>query len=750
VLTDKAKASSPLAVCHHIMSEREPSSIDAYPLPDDLDIDNDGIITADELVSHFDSDQDGEVSVDDYVEVSRHDKIDKNLDRIKARRSGKKGFFRGPESITFLGGITYGVVFFSIMFALSSGLLSSSINDSVWLDQGISNTVLDPADEECLDSSGVVWINIWIDNDANKIRMRVNNAQPFEDDAKELRVELSESEMGIIGEKLVGNNSEGYFDFSPYPDGEYEVRVFFHNLTGIDMTNLTDEAELIKIKEAPLYTDDEVLIPFEIHTKEPTFLPWDNEEKQEAKLTEKGQRVCLTFNQLGQWSWALMTAEWAGGRETAMLTGGSAGVPAWWMAFISLSMSVFFLCVQYPLMYRFYHKDIDDILSEDEIIRVVQRALKRCEKQLHLEIEWDDFDARQRSLSIDVLVPYRTTESRVIETSQINAEMLKSVLDDFKIYGVITPLQLKSQPLDDNRGAFETLSHGLQGIELPELNADRPALVQDYSDFFGGIHDTAALEKRVVGCVDDFFTKNKKIVKGPLFVGVDEQLIALRLIYKPNMRFATFRFGQTYIDIQDKLREHLVRTLDEHLGNRDIIISCRNEVATVADRTGAGRTESGVGENEGQAYVARQEGLAGTLLQTQFMGDILSSVEYVAHENRAKIDRWGFFGLIIFVWIPFMASGVLVGAMMGLVARMPFLRVLTACFVGGAAASVTWAYTAEGIIEVLHAFNAELFIPIIIIVIFIAAVMHIRTNKRRRQEELFKGSRAFFSGEILD
>ncbi|MDG1541896.1 MAG: hypothetical protein P8Q39_03540, partial [Candidatus Thalassarchaeaceae archaeon] len=113
------------------MSEREPSSKDAYPLPDDLDVDNDGIITADELVSHFDSDQDGEVSVDDYVEISKHDKIDKNLDRIKARRSGNKGFFRGPESITFLGGIIYGVVFFSIMSALSSGFLSSDVNDSV-------------------------------------------------------------------------------------------------------------------------------------------------------------------------------------------------------------------------------------------------------------------------------------------------------------------------------------------------------------------------------------------------------------------------------------------------------------------------------------------------------------------------------------------------------------------------------------------------------------------------------------------
>ncbi|RZD52317.1 MAG: hypothetical protein CXT67_06435, partial [Methanobacteriota archaeon] len=562
------------------MSEREPSSIDAYPLPDDLDVDNDGIITSDELVSHFDSDQDGVVSVDDYVEVSKHDKIDKNLERIKSRRSGKKGFFRGPESITFLGGIIYGIVFFSIMSTLSSGFLSSSVNNSVWLDQEISDTFLDPAGEECLDSSGVVWINIWIDNDAKKIKMLVNNAQPFEDEAKELRLELWDSDIRLVGEKSIGNNSEGYFDFSPYPDEEYNVKAYFHNMTGINMTNLTSEQEGLKIRDAPLYTegDGPAILPIEIHTKEPTFLPWDNEEVKEAKVTEKGQRVCLTYRQLGQWSWALMGAEWAGGRETAMLTGGSAGVPAWWMAFISLSMSVFFLCVQYPLMYRFYHKDIDDILSEEEIERVVKRALERCEKQHHLEIDWEEFGVRQRSLSVDVLVPYRTTESSVIELGSVNSEMVKVVLDDFKIYGEMTTFQLKSQPLDDHRGAFESLSHGLQDIVLPELNADRPALVQDYTDFFSGIHDTAALEKRVEGCVEDFFTKNKKIVKQAHWVGVDEQRIALRLIYKPNMRFAMFRFGQTYIDIEHKMKEHLISTLDEHLGDRDIIISCRNEV----------------------------------------------------------------------------------------------------------------------------------------------------------------------------
>ncbi|MBT92819.1 MAG: hypothetical protein CMA61_03325, partial [Euryarchaeota archaeon] len=143
--------------------------------------------------------------------------------------------------------------------------------------------------------------------------------------------------------------------------------------------------------------------------------------------------------------------------------------------------------------------------------------------------------------------------------------------------------------------------------------------------------------------------------------------------------------------------------------------------------------------------VARQGGITGALLQNPFMGDILSSVEYVAHKNRSRIDKYGFWGLIVFVWIPFMASGVLVGAMLGLVARMRFRRVLFACLVGGTAASVTWAYTARSIIEFMERYHAEFFIPFVILLAFVFTFLHLRRNKRLRREELFRESIAFFS-----
>jgi hypothetical protein len=79
-------------------------------------------------------------------------------------------------------------------------------------------------------------------------------------------------------------------------------------------------------------------------------------EEGSAEIIDTEPRSCWTIEGLGEWGWNLMAAEWGGGRETAMLWGGSAGIPAWWLAFVSLGMSIFFLCVQYPLMHRLYHQ----------------------------------------------------------------------------------------------------------------------------------------------------------------------------------------------------------------------------------------------------------------------------------------------------------------------------------------------------------------------------------------------------------
>ena len=127
-----------------------------------------------------------------------------------------------------------------------------------------------------------------------------------------------------------------------------------------------------------------------------------------------------------------MGAEWGGGRETAMLAGGSAGVPPWWMAFVSMSMSIFFLFVQYPLMYRFYHTEDEDVLSEVQLKRLIQQAIQIAENKMKLEVDRGEWIMQERDISIDVLVPYKTTMETHVDVQEIRGLMVTLVLDEFK------------------------------------------------------------------------------------------------------------------------------------------------------------------------------------------------------------------------------------------------------------------------------------------------------------------------------
>ena len=154
------------------------------------------------------------------------------------------------------------------------------------------------------------------------------------------------------------------------------------------------------------------------------------------------------MTEFGYWGWALMAAEWAGGRETAMLTGGSAGVPAWWMASISLGMSIFFLCVQYPLMHRMYHRDIDDILTKKQLFRLIERTLIKSEENLRIRINFDELKMQERAISIDIIIPYLSTNKTIGEATDIRARLTKNLLEEFSIFGEMRPLQIKSICLD--------------------------------------------------------------------------------------------------------------------------------------------------------------------------------------------------------------------------------------------------------------------------------------------------------------
>ena len=664
---------------------------------------------------------------------SDKDSLDKQLDRIRSRRTDKdKRFPKTFDDVVLIFGLVAGIVFFGGVILLSSGIFAG---DSILLDQTLSKTPLDTGGE-CQDVKGELWFQIYSDH----LEIVVVTHNALADNSSVLVVELTDLNQSNIGEVYyqsgIGNVENSFELNDEINPGNYLLVVSFYQGYNDSVLSVVNSTTFSEVSDQLRIIGSEKQVDLEVTTHSSIYI-YDSEP-----------RPCFTMEILGQWGWGLMALEWAGGRETAMLTGGSANVPAWWMAFISLGMSIFFLCVQYPLMHRMYHRDTDDLLTEKQLRRLIERTLRKSEENLRVSIIFEEMKMQERAISIDVIIPYEVTSKTIAEATDIRAGFTKDLLEEFAIFNEMRPLQIKSisgRDLSSNLNNEFILSS-----DLSIISSERSILSEDYSTFFAGLGSNGNLEEEVNQLLNKWFKKHNLIDYGTAII-VDQDSVLIRVIYTPVIRFSYFFYRKSYIDMQDDLAKYIIEGITHSLGSRELIISARNEKASLSDRAVAGRVELGSNQDDlvGEAMVAKQPGLTGVLLQNPFMGDILSSVEYVAYSNRSRIDKYGFWGLIVFVWIPFMASGVLVGAMLGLVARMRFRRVLLACLIGGSAASITWAYTARGIIEFMEKYQAQTFIPFVILLALVLTTLHLRRNKRRRREELFRESMNFFSNHAV-
>lgn len=680
------------------------------------------------------------------------ERIDLELDRIRDRRENPGQSFmyntvvpQTFDDYTLVFGLIAGLVFFGSITIASSGLI---LGNSIAIDDTLSGTPLDPND--CVDKRGEVWIDTWVDHD--DLQIESHNAPPSsssvisvfvwnvtswtDNDPQTEPIPVIEFRVGGLGDL------ESELSKEDLVDGDYHVRIifFYSENSSNDWSDLPEDEisekqnESLSLEGEPGFTIKELEI--ELHTSDSSSLFGSGEEHRKMEEFDDEKRACLTIQRMGVWGWGLMGAEWVGGRETAMLTGGNAEIPPWYMAIVSLGMSVFFLCVQYPLMHRLYHRETDDILSSEQMKRLICRTIENACKRLQIKPDLESIRVQDRAISVDVFLPYSTTRKTIMSPIEMKGTIIKDILNEFRIFGEMRPLQVKTVCTDSNDDSGEIL-------DLDTLG--EVSLADDYSVFFSSIGQFGQLEESFRESMSRWFRKHDVADYGSAIMA-DEDAVFVRVIYRPVMKFAYFLFKPTYEHLQGDLRTQLGSDLAHLLEGRELVVSARNEKSTLGDRAVAGRVEQGSEEHTGEAMVAKRDGIPGALLQNPFMGDILSSVEYVAHKNRKRIDKYGFWGLIVFVWIPFMASGVLVGAMLGLVARMRFQRVLAACFIGGTAASVTWAYTARGIIEVMERYHAEAFIPFIILLAVGFTWLKIRDNKRHRREELFKDSMSFFAG----
>ena len=603
------------------------------------------------------------------------DKEAKELQEIRQRRLGSgRRFLSNIEDYVLMVGVVYGMLFALLLFSMSSGILGNSTS----LDHTASTTFLDIGDE-CEEITDEPWLNIFPNPDRELFSVAGHNLPngvaflnyTFFEVVNEDTKALVEDDFGANGttrfiNKADESNGRAYFraPYSELPEGHYELQFQIVVREDIDLNST--------VVVGPLTTS--IMFEHTISKEALAFLPFVNDdEHSEVRIEDSGPRSCWTVQDLGDWGYLLMGAELGGGRETAMLTGGAAGIPAWWMAFISLSLSIISLLIIYPVMYKVYHQDTDDILSRTHITRLVEDTVYGVAEQLGIDVDDDLFKTEIRDLSIDIMVAYKNTENTLSDSKEVRAELLRTLLEEFAIFRVFKPVQLNVRVI--GAGQAIDFDSGV-GIGTPAEN-EEDALVekQDYSSFFSELHSLSRIEDDVRDSLDLFFTRRNDVEMKGAVVTSDDRVVFVSVIYRPTQRFAFIRFKKTSTQMKDELFRFIHDRNEELLGSQELIVKTRNEVSTLADRSGAGRVErQTTKDDERIVAVARQDGLGGRMLQTKFLGDTLSTVEYMANEKREMINKWGFWGLIFFVWIPFMASGVLVGAMLGLLSRMQFIR----------------------------------------------------------------------------
>ena len=213
-------------------------------------------------------------------------------------------------------------------------------------------------------------------------------------------------------------------------------------------------------------------------------------------------------------------------------------------------------------------------------------------------------------------------------TTDVRSILMRDLLSEFSIFGEMRPLQLRVQSINANKTGEQILL----GEDLTMEGFDPTIVVDDYRPFFESISIVGTIEDSARPVIQELLDEYDLADEGTL-VSADDRAVYVRMIYRPRIRFSYFLFPRNFIEIENSLSDRLNKGLSSLLEGRKVVVSARNLRRTLADQAVAGRVEQGGSNFAGEALVAKQPGITGTLLQT-VGGDIPVSYTHLrAHET---------------------------------------------------------------------------------------------------------------------
>ncbi len=120
-------------------------------------------------------------------------------------------------------------------------------------------------------------------------------------------------------------------------------------------------------------------------------------------------------------------------------------------------------------------------------------------------------------------------------------------------------------------------------------------------------------------------------------------------------------------------------------------------------------------------------------LKITFLQDMFSKVKEQKIKYQNMFDKYGRYGLFIFVWFPFWMTGPVVGAIIGFLIGIKHYQTISIVIIGTSLATLVWTYFLKEIILILNQISSNG--ALIILVMFILFTIIMKVLKSKKNDE---------------
>lgn len=115
------------------------------------------------------------------------------------------------------------------------------------------------------------------------------------------------------------------------------------------------------------------------------------------------------------------------------------------------------------------------------------------------------------------------------------------------------------------------------------------------------------------------------------------------------------------------------------------------------------------------------------VVEIKIIGPALDTAKKMAEKQQPKIERYGAFGIGVFVWIPFFMTGSIVGAVLGYIIGMRTKAVMVTVITSVVLSAISWGIAFDYMLE--FAESVGKFLPIIMVGGILGVALFFRLQK---------------------